>query len=209
MTSSKDIIKLITNPPNAPIPTQGLWTITLNMVIIMDEIWKTRNHFIFLEGKADLAKAKLNVAARFSKISKVYAPITHPSLDPFSTSWFPPPPDYIKINVDAAFNSSKFALTVVARNHHGDVLFMRGKQHHLYSPSQVEALALQWAVQLAIQKHWNAVIFEGDAKICFDALTLSDHTPSCHLSMLISDICSLLTIFCLVISIGFEGLPIL
>lgn len=148
------------------------------MVIIIDEIWKTRNHILFQEGKADLAKAKLNVVARFSEISKVYSPIIHLSSNPFSTSWFPPPPDCIKINVDAALNSSKFALAVVARNHHRDVPFMWGKQHHLRTPSQAEASALQWVVQLAIQKHWNMVIFEGGAKICFDALTLSDHTPS-------------------------------
>ena len=94
------------------------------MAIIIDEIWKTRNHILFQEGKADLAKAKLNMVARFLEISKVYSPITHPSSDPFSTSWFPLPSDCIKINVDVVLNSSKFALAVVARNHHGDVLFM-------------------------------------------------------------------------------------
>ncbi|KAK9998433.1 hypothetical protein SO802_018036 [Lithocarpus litseifolius] len=188
MTSNEDIIKLILNPPNAPIPAQDLWTISLNMAIIIDEIWKARNHILFQEGKADLAKAKLNVAARFSELSKVYSPITNHSPDPLSTSWFPPPPECIKINVDAALNSSKSALAVVARNHHGDVLFVWGKQHHLCNPSQAEASALLWVVQLAIQKHWNAVIFEGDAKICFDALTLSNQTPSWQLSTLISNI---------------------
>lgn len=132
----------MTNPPNTLIPAQDLWTITLNMAIIIDEIWKTRNHILFQEGKADLAKAKLNMVARFLDISKVYFPITHPSSDPFSSSWFPLPPDCIKINVDAVLNSSKFALAVVARNHHGDVLFMWGKQHHLCTPSQAEASAL-------------------------------------------------------------------
>lgn len=142
ITSSEDIIKLITNPPNTLIPAQDLWTITLNMAIIIDEIWKTRNHILFQEGKADLAKAKLNMVARFLEISKEYSPITHPSSDPFSTSWFPLPPDCIKINVDVVLNSSKFALAVVARNHHGDVLFMWGKQHHLCTPSQAKASPL-------------------------------------------------------------------
>nr|POF02844.1 hypothetical protein CFP56_10902 [Quercus suber] len=50
--------------------------------------------------------------------------------------------DYIKINVDAALNSSKTTLAVVARNHLREVLFIWGKENQLCSPLQAEAMAL-------------------------------------------------------------------
>ena len=61
MSSNEDIVKLITNPPHAPIPTEQRWTITLNMALIIDEIWKTRNHLIFQGGLADVNKAMSDV----------------------------------------------------------------------------------------------------------------------------------------------------
>ena len=37
-TSGEDLLKLIINPPDAPIPTNEQWIVTLNMALIMDEI---------------------------------------------------------------------------------------------------------------------------------------------------------------------------
>ena len=42
LISGEDILKLILNPPNAPIPTQERWTISL-----VDKIWKARNLQLF------------------------------------------------------------------------------------------------------------------------------------------------------------------
>ena len=92
----------------------------------------------------------MNVNAKFQELSKVYSPLIH--TNPATTNpptWIPPPTDHVKINVDAALDSSKSALAVVARNYRGDVLFIWGKVHHLCSPLQAEASALLWAVQPA------------------------------------------------------------
>ena len=98
---------------------------------------------------------------------------------------------WVKINVDVALNSSRSALAIVARNHHGEVIYVWGKRHQICIPAQTEAEALLWVVHLAIQERWNFVIFEGDAKNCFDAITCSEHIPDWLTSTTISNICCL------------------
>ena len=71
---------------------------------------------------------------RYQEISKVFSLIIHHTPRSGATFWTPPPPDHIKINVDAALSSSKSTLAVVARNHLGGVLFGWGKGHHLCHP---------------------------------------------------------------------------
>ena len=117
LSSNEDIVKLITNPPHAPIPTEQRWTITLNMALIIDEIWKSRNHLIFQGGLANVNKAMSNVRIKFLEASKVFSPSIHPSLEPPILIWSPPPQGWIKINVVAAMSNSKSALAVIARNH--------------------------------------------------------------------------------------------
>ena len=112
-------------------------------------IWKARNLQLFNQEQAKLSKACLNVQARFQDLSKVFS-LTFLSASTVGPSiWSPPPPDHIKINMDAALDSTKSALAVVARNHLGKVLFLWGKVHHLCSPMIAEASALLWAIQLA------------------------------------------------------------
>ncbi|XP_050263865.1 uncharacterized protein LOC126708086 [Quercus robur] len=43
LVTDEDIIKLILIPPNSPLPSHDQWTISLNMALIIDEIWRTRN----------------------------------------------------------------------------------------------------------------------------------------------------------------------
>ncbi|KAL0013274.1 hypothetical protein SO802_000343 [Lithocarpus litseifolius] len=173
LTSSENILKLIINPPDAPIPANEQWIVTLNMALIMDEIWNSRNRKLFKQDQTNLINAKRSC----------------------STSWSPPSPNHIKINVDAALNSSKSALAVVARNHLGKALFVWGKVHQLCPPLQAKALALLWAAHLTIQNRWYSVMFEGDSKICFDALNHPNQTPRWSVDTLVSNICSLSSCF--------------
>ena len=158
-------------PPNSPFPAHEQWTISLKMALIVDEIWQTRNHIQFQDGGADVLNAKQNVQKKFLEILKVYSPIIHPPQEQVSVKWSPPPQCWIKINVDAALNSSRTALASVARDHHGEVLFLWGTRHQLCSPAQAEADALLWAVKLAIHGQWSSVIFEGDVKNCFNVVS--------------------------------------
>ncbi|XP_030958726.1 uncharacterized protein LOC115980636 [Quercus lobata] len=133
------------------------------MALIINEIWRTRNLIQFQDGIADIHLSKKNVQTRFLEYSRVFS-VTRalPTVQP-NPMWTPPPHGWIKLNVDAALNSSKSALAVVARDHRGEVLYIWGSSFHSWSPSQAEATSILWAVQLAIQEHWKTAIVEGDA----------------------------------------------
>ncbi|KAL0012539.1 hypothetical protein SO802_007647 [Lithocarpus litseifolius] len=147
------------------------------------------------ESRADIHKAKHNVISRFVELSKTFSALCpSPSVQPI-LAWIPPPFGWVKLNVDAALNNSSSALAVVARNHLGEVLFIWGSRHHLCTPSQAEAAAILWAVHLAIQEQWMSVIIEGDAQVCFNALSLPDHIPDWNISTIVSNINSLLSSF--------------
>lgn len=76
----------------------------------------------------------------------------------------------------------------MARDHRGEVIFLRGIRHHLCRPTQAEVDALLWAMKLVIQEQWSVVIFEGDAKICIDALSNSKLIPDWYSTATISNI---------------------
>ncbi|KAK9986858.1 hypothetical protein SO802_031809 [Lithocarpus litseifolius] len=138
---------------------------------------RTRNLTQFQEGKADIHKSKQTVLSRFAELSKTFSVMNStPSVQPIS-AWTPPPLGWVKLNVDAALSNSKSALAVVARNHLGEILFIWGSGYHLCAPSQAEAAATLWAVNLAIQEHWKSVIIERDAQVCFNALSSPDFFP--------------------------------
>ena len=67
--------------------------------------------------------------------------------------------------------------------------------NQLCSLLQAEAMALLWAVHLAIQNRWYSVIFEGDSKICIDALNYSDWTPNWSIDTIICNIHSFSSYF--------------
>ena len=84
---------------------------------------------------------------------------------------------------------------MVARNHLRKVLFIWGKVHQLGPSLQAEALALLWAFHLTIQNRRYSIMFEGDSKICFDALNHPDQTPRWSVDTLIHNIRNLSSCF--------------
>lgn len=72
-------------------PAQEQWTISLDMALSIDEMWRARNHILFQDGKAVLLKAKQNVHAKFIEFSKVFSPVIHPSPEQSIAAWSSPP----------------------------------------------------------------------------------------------------------------------
>ena len=116
------------------------------MALIIDEIWRTRNLIQFQDGMADIHLSKKNVQTRFLEYSRVFS-VTRalPTIQP-TPVWTPPLLGWIKLNVDATLNSSKYTLAVVARDHQGEVLYIWGSCLHSCSPSQAEATSILWDV---------------------------------------------------------------
>ena len=92
------------------------------------------------------------------------------SIDSPSVSWKPPPSDLIKLNVDVALSVNTTSISVVARDHKGEVLKAWTNNISATDPTIAEASAIRWALELVIQENYLKVIVESDAKNCVDNL---------------------------------------
>uniref|UniRef100_A0A2N9HMH7 Reverse transcriptase zinc-binding domain-containing protein n=1 Tax=Fagus sylvatica TaxID=28930 RepID=A0A2N9HMH7_FAGSY len=84
--------------------------------------------------------------------------------------WSNPPEDFIKLNVDAALSPTKATIAVIARNSMGSIIKAWAKEVPLLDPMVVEAMAIVWALELALSEKFAKVIVESDAKMCIDDL---------------------------------------
>ena len=125
-----------------------------------------------------------------SAIGEHLSPLPHP------LSWSPPPEGSIKLNVDVAVSNTLTALAVVARDHTGTPIKAWIKPYCKCLPTQAEAAAVLWAVNLALAEGWTKVMIEGDAKECFDALSDPSLHPSWVISNFVCDILAFSRAFC-------------
>lgn len=51
ITTSEDIIKVTIHPPDSPCPPEDRWLVTLNMALILEEIWKFRKQVVHQNGQ--------------------------------------------------------------------------------------------------------------------------------------------------------------
>ncbi|XP_026417019.1 uncharacterized protein LOC113312484 [Papaver somniferum] len=80
--------------------------------------------------------------------------------------WSPPPPDSLKINVDASFHKPFHVAGIVmlTRNSTGSYVAGKGVLRRVNHVHLDESWALLEAMHWAIQNNWNKVIFESDCK---------------------------------------------
>ena len=86
-------------------------------------------------------------------------------------------------------DNSSFLLVAVARDDKGDVIKVWAKTHISCSSLQVEANDILWVVQLAMIEGWNQVIIEGDAKACFNPLSVRISALKSYCMMLCMILC--------------------
>ena len=110
-------------------------------------------------------------------------------------AWEPPPPGWIKLNVDAAVSESFTSIATVARNDKGEVIKIWAKPISKCTPIMAEASALLWGTQLAHNEKWSHVIFEGHAKNCIDPLSLKSSFSDWSIHNVISSAFSLKALF--------------
>lgn len=88
-----------------------------------------------------------------------------PSPTPLPAIWVPPDPGYIKINIDAAIpeNSSFFRIGMIARDDRGVTKWWARKEiQGRPTPTECEAMAALFGVQMAVRHKWRKVIVETD-----------------------------------------------
>ena len=75
--------------------------------------------------------------------------------------------------------------------HNCQIFSISSKTHHPCPLIVVEANAILWAAQLTIQEGWSHIIIEGDAKRCFDPLSVEDVIPEWSIANLVYSILNL------------------
>ncbi|XP_075652141.1 uncharacterized protein LOC142622533 [Castanea sativa] len=170
ISQPEDIIKLCLNPPNVPCEAINKDQVLLRLVFTIGEFWLARNRDLHQNCSWDVSSSIRMVLTRCFEFSTIIAPRTDHALPIPVHVWSPPPFDCIKINIDAATYETQAAIAVVARDHRGVPLKVWARLIKMISLLQAETEALHWAVKLAKVEGWSKVIFEGDAKICFDAI---------------------------------------
>ncbi|XP_026446728.1 uncharacterized protein LOC113347313 [Papaver somniferum] len=78
--------------------------------------------------------------------------------------WQPPPPGFLKINIDASFhpNFNLAGIGILIRDHAGRFVASKGVWKRTHSAFQAEAWALVEGMNLALSHGWHQVIFESD-----------------------------------------------
>lgn len=77
--------------------------------------------------------------------------------------------------------------------------------HKLCSPLRAEAAAVLCSIQLALTENWEQIIIEGDAKSCFDPLTIAEIQSDWSIATTVNNILELRNFY---LNCNFIGLDV-
>ena len=117
--SPVDIVKIVLDPPKAFCQAREQWLISLNMALILEEIWRVRNLALQHNSPIDLSSSIHTIHRRFNELSLALASPSPDYIHVAQPSWISPPPGWLKINVDVALSTTHASFIAVARDHLG------------------------------------------------------------------------------------------
>ena len=176
VTNNKDIIKMVCDPPIIVEPYSSSNCLkdhtTIQFSNTLDFIWNLRNQVVHNGFKFNISGTIQQLEARIEEnirsLEDIEPDVVGTRL--LNVKWIAPNVGTIKLNVDAAISKGKAVITVVARNHHGDLIKAWARQTKPLDPTLVEATAINWALEIALGDNFNYICIESDAKVCIDAL---------------------------------------
>lgn len=147
----------------------------VEIATLLSGIWKNRNAHIHHSPVkpanlvAQLAKRFVGECRRAKEVRPMTAP---PPTDHTTLKWFPPPMEYVKVNVDASIRAQGVAsLGIIARSRMGEVIVASGKNiAYSLDPQVGEALAVKHGLEIVGRAGLEKVIIESDCKQQVDML---------------------------------------
>ncbi|XP_030931196.1 uncharacterized protein LOC115957108 [Quercus lobata] len=136
LPNTEDIIKLVLQPPKLCNCASDQEMVSLNLALILEEIWQSRNRVLHHNIRWDILGSIRIIQTRFQVCSSSLISPTN------RQHWTPPPLGWIKINVDAAISSNLASIAVFARNHLGAPIKTWARTIRNSTPLQVETKAL-------------------------------------------------------------------
>lgn len=107
VNSSEDIINIILNPPVTSSQGSEQWTMSLIMAFTLEEIWRIQNQVLHHNVRIHIPASSQNIIYRFQEYIIATSEPEHPKTQSTLSHWVPPPPGYIKINVNATLSPTK------------------------------------------------------------------------------------------------------
>ncbi|RYR48438.1 hypothetical protein Ahy_A07g034466 [Arachis hypogaea] len=148
----------------------------MNRVSAELEVWKERNQAVHQRSKPSPSMVIYRVKQMETKFAEMAEEPANCSVIDRRTvrrvTWRPPPPGWVKCNVDAAFLEVLHggATAAVFRDHVGNLLTASNFKIATTSPLAAEALAVREGLIIAKNFQLERVIFESDSLILIQAL---------------------------------------
>ncbi|GKA89233.1 reverse transcriptase [Tanacetum coccineum] len=168
-----------------------------SIVVIAWQIWKSRNGFIF-EHAPLLPLRIIQLCTRiehgFTSVSPMVSTdsssvVPSDESQTSSLKWIPLPPtaNIVKLNCDASFKINHAAMGIIARDHHGSVIFCSGEAFLATSPLMAELCAIRSACRLVVDYGWRNAIVESDSKLAI-SLASTKQVPPWNFAVIVDDI---------------------
>ena len=121
----EDLLEVILDPPNSIVG--GLVEkdhFTLILACVLYTTWFSRNERLY-EGRKSLHQVLKSLEQNVEEFKELLiSKEAVPGVCREKVSWTPPPPDFLKINVDAAVGNTATASAMVVRNYAGNLVFL-------------------------------------------------------------------------------------
>ncbi|XP_024178748.1 uncharacterized protein LOC112184737 [Rosa chinensis] len=155
-----------------------------NVYFHLWEIWKHRSDVVMRHQTSNPMLTIRKIQNSFGEWSVALTSRENPGQSLYTSAslqfWQPPPPPFVKINVDGAWDevNGNNGMGIIIRNHSGHSLAGASLHGNHNSAVEVEADAIVRGLQLAAFMKCRKIILESDCKEVICAMDNSDITPN-------------------------------
>ncbi|KAB1212032.1 hypothetical protein CJ030_MR5G017882 [Morella rubra] len=167
-------MKFVLNCSNLPPDRQEEWNwMMLNIALIIDTIWYTRNGVVHDGKEFDIWELVNSIHRRYFEHQADW----EGSAGTRDCPWTLPLEGMLKINFDVAVRANEVCAAAVCRNHKGELLCVRLKKARGSAPLKSEAIAARLAFNMAAEFMDQPVVVEGDSLMLVEQVLHTDTIP--------------------------------
>ena len=155
--------------------------------LVLEQLCFARNQVVHKGIKFSPNKELQIILKKINEHLVVLTDVPLVSPRPFVYSWNKPEQGAVKINCDAAVGLDHSFIATMARDWRGDLIFSLSKRVETNLPLQAEAEAIILATCVVVNRGFENVVVESDAKACIEALKAPSDAVPWRISTIIAD----------------------